>query len=262
VFTPLVDPPDDLDHADALWICVRGSEVLVLHDEGLPVELEAAAECTVFLGTLAGRPVWAAGLPAALAPPGIRDLRALYSDVDEAMWALAGRAVQLVAWDRDHQFCGRCGGPTSAVPGERARRCGPCRHLVFPRLAPAIITLIHRGDECLLARNVRFPGAMFSTLAGFVEPGETIEEAVRREVQEEVGVVVGNLRYHGSQPWPFPHSLMIGFFAEYESGDIVCQASEIADAQWFRRDALPMIPPPMSIARRLIDAFVDGRMPS
>lgn len=256
MFIPHVEPPEATDPASGLWFCVRGSEVLVLEEGGLPVELEAGSDCTVFLGVLDDRPVWAAGLTGDLAPPGLMDLRALYGSVDEALWVLAGRAVQLVAWDRDHQFCGRCGGPTRAVAGERARRCAPCRHLMFPRLAPAVITVVEKGDTCLLARNARFPGAMFSALAGFVEPGETLEQAVVREVAEEVGINVHNLRYFASQPWPFPNSLMIGFFCEWESGDIRVDQTEIAEAAWFHADALPMIPPAMSIARRLIDDWV------
>jgi NAD+ diphosphatase len=128
--------------------------------------------------------------------------------------------------------------------------------MAFPRLAPAIITLITRGDEALLARGVQFPVPMYSCLAGFVEPGESLEQAVTREVREEVGIEVGQVTYRGSQPWPFPHSLMLGFRAVYESGEIVCDPAEIVDANWYRRDALPMIPPGMSIARKLIDGWL------
>ncbi|MBW8827347.1 MAG: NAD(+) diphosphatase [Acidobacteria bacterium] len=170
---------------------------------------------------------------------------------------MAGRAVQLVEWTRTHRFCGRCGTPTDEAPGERARRCPSCGLQAFPRLAPAIITLVERADgRALLARNARFPTAMYSCVAGFVEPGETLEEAVRREVFEEVGVRVGDMRYRRSQPWPFPHSLMLGFHADYESGDIACDGIEIADADWFAPDDLPDIPGPISIARWLIDDWL------
>ena len=141
-------------------------------------------------------------------------------------------------------------------------KCPSCGLLAFPRLAPAMITLVTRGagveQEALLARGVQFRVPMYSCLAGFVEPGETLEGAVIREVREEVGVEVSNVRYWGSQPWPFPHSLMLGFHADFVSGDIVCDPTEIIDAQWYRRDALPAIPPGISIARKLIDAWLIG----
>jgi NAD+ diphosphatase len=135
-------------------------------------------------------------------------------------------------------------------------KCPACALLAFPRVAPAMITLVTRGDEALLAQGVAFRGPMYSCLAGFVEPGESLEGAVVREVREEVGVEIGNVRYRGSQPWPFPHSLMVGFRADWVSGDIVCDPSEILDAKWFTRDAMPNIPPRISIARRLIDAWI------
>ena len=141
-------------------------------------------------------------------------------------------------------------------------RCTECGLLAFPRLAPAMITLVTRGDgddeEALLARGVQWTTPMFSCLAGFVEPGESLESAVVREVLEEVNITARNPRYFGSQPWPFPHSLMIGFRAEYESGEIVCDPSEIAEAAWFRRDEIPMVPPSISIARKLIDDWLAG----
>jgi NAD+ diphosphatase len=142
--------------------------------------------------------------------------------------------------------------------GERARRCPACGLLAFPRLAPAIITLIERDDgRALLARGRTFPIPMYSCLAGFVEPGETLEEAVHREVREEVGVEIDDVRYWASQPWPFPHSLMLGFNAAWAGGDIVIDPTEIVDANWFAADDLPAIPPGISIARRLIDDWVE-----
>lgn len=192
------------------------------------------------------------------------DLRSLFGRVDTTQWAVAGRAVQLVEWSRTHRFCGRCATPTEPAPNERALRCPACGLLAFPRLAPAIITLVTRGEgestEALLARGANFPVPMYSCLAGFVEPGETLEQAVAREVEEEVGVVVDRIEYVASQPWPFPHSLMLGFRARWVGGDIVCDPSEILDANWYRRDDLPMIPPAISIARRLIDDWVAGRI--
>lgn len=212
----------------------------------------------LFVGTVGGRQCWAvdvAGEPAGEAR--FVDLMKLFPDLDEAAWAAAGRAVQLVEWARNHRFCGHCGTPTEDSEHERARRCPSCGLLAFPRLAPAVITLVERADgRALLARNARWPTEMYSCLAGFVEPGESVEDALRREVLEEVGVRVGTLRYFSSQPWPFPHSLMLGFHAEYAGGEIACDGDEIADASWYAWDDLPSIPGPVSIARKLIDDWV------
>lgn len=172
--------------------------------------------------------------------------------VDERLFALAGRASQLLDWERDHQYCGRCGSAMELDVQERAMRCIPCRQINYPRIAPCVITLVTRGEEMLLARNANFPAPMYSTLAGFIEAGETAEETLIREVKEEVGVDVGNLRYFQSQSWPFPNQLMLGFFAQYEGGEIVCDEVEIADAQWFHPSELPMIPPESSISGQLI----------
>ncbi len=205
----------------------------------------------------------AAALPAGVAPPAgtqWRGLRQLYGLLDDELLGIAGRAVQIVDWDRDHRFCGRCGSPTERRRTERARECPRCHQLFFPRLAPAVIVLVHRGEEFLLARNHRFPPGRYSLLAGFVEPGESVEEAVHREVREEVGLRLADLRYWGSQPWPFPHSLMLGFTAAYAGGQLGLADGELADARWFSRDRarLPELPDSMSISRRLIEHFLSG----
>ena len=256
-FVSLLEPPSDHDGPHT-WVCLRGGEVWVGDPAAHGLELGELQ----FLGLLDGVAWWVGELDEASAVEGLRfaPLRELLGPLDEASWAMAGRGVQLADWVRTHRFCGRCGTPTEAAPGERARRCPACRLQVFPRLAPVVITLITRGDETLLARGVNFPGHMFSCVAGFVEPGETLEAAVRREAREEVGVQLGRISYRSSQPWPFPHSLMIGFQAEWAGGDIVCQASEIAEAHWYRWDELPAIPGPISIARQMIDAWVGGHV--
>jgi NAD+ diphosphatase len=174
----------------------------------------------------------------------------------ETLFAVAGRAIQIIAWDRDHQFCSRCGAKTAAMAMERAKQCPECKLVTYPRLSPAIIVRVRRGDEMLLARNANWPQGRYSILAGFVEPGETLEETVEREVMEEVGLRVKNIKYFASQPWPFPNSLMLGFTADYDSGEITFNDQEIATADWFRADNLPQIPPPGSISRVLIDDFV------
>ena len=226
--------------------------------------LGAAAQRTLYLGRLAGRQCWAAEVPAgAETPAGMSwaGLRALYSVLDDAHFALAGRALQLVAWDRTHQFCGRCGSATQPKGEERARVCPACKLTAYPRLAPAVMALVHRENggkkELLLARSPHFPPGMYSALAGFVEPGESLEQCLAREVHEEVGVRVSNIRYFASQPWPFPHSLMIAFVCDWESGEIRPQEGEIEAANWFEVLQLPKLPSKISIARKLIDAVVE-----
>jgi NAD+ diphosphatase len=200
-----------------------------------------------------------APLPEGMIAEGLREL---YPRLGELLWGVAGRAVQILAWDRTHRFCGQCGTPTENARHERSKRCPSCGLVAYPRLSPAIIIAVVRrteaGNRLLLARNHRFPPGRYSVVAGYVEPGESLEECAYREVHEEVGIRIKNLRYFGSQPWPFPNSLMIGFTADYDGGEIRLEESEIADAGWFAADELPGLPPKMTIARRLIDWFVAG----
>jgi NAD+ diphosphatase len=195
------------------------------------------------------------------APDGMAylNLRQLFGLLDDDCFWLAGRAVQIMDWDRTHQYCGRCGSRTENQAHERAKICLHCQHTSYPRLSPAMIVRVTRpgksGSEILLARAHHFPPGRYSVLAGFVEPGESLEDCVKREVCEEVGITVKNIRYFGSQPWPFPNSLMIAFTAEYESGRIRLEEAEMADAGWYAPDNLPKIPPRLSIARRLIDDY-------
>jgi NAD+ diphosphatase len=261
---PLLDLPDDW--SGAVTVLVRQGQVVVLDEHPDDIAPEAPRHV---LGVLDGAGCWAvdgedldgSGGFDGVDLSGLLPLMGLHGRVDDVRWTLAGRAVQMVEWDRTHRFCGRCATPTEPAPGERARRCPACGLLAFPRLAPAVITMIERDDGCaLLARGAAFPIPMYSCIAGFVEPGEDLESAVRREVFEEVGVRLGEVRYVQSQPWPFPHSLMIGFEAQWESGDIRIDEHEILDAAWFRPDDLPTIPPGLSIARSLIDAWLERRL--
>jgi NAD+ diphosphatase len=250
----LLQPPDDHDTGAARWYWVRGSDVVIVDEP----PLEAAVHH--FLGLFDGAPCWAAdvdGSAHATDDVGFLNLMALAARLDEAEWAVAGRAVQLAEWDRTHRYCGRCATATEPAAGERARRCPACGLLAFPRLAPAVIVLVEKDGDALLARNRSFPIPMYSTIAGFVEPGETLEAAVAREVYEETAITVGDVRYMSSQPWPFPHSLMIGFTAQWLDGEISPDGVEIIDAGWYSPDDLPPIPPPLSIARRLIDGWLD-----
>lgn len=247
--------------AHGAWFIVRESRILVAEgDARLPASLELVGETlrVQYLGRLGDEHCFSAEVDRAMeAPSGWRwsDLRSLYGRMDDARYALAGRAVQLIDWDRTHAYCGVCGTPTRPRASERSRECPACGHSSYPRLAPAVMALVRRlPDRILLARSPRFPAGMYSALAGFTEPGETLEQCLHREVLEEVGIRVKNLRYFASQPWPFPHSLMIAFVCDFESGELTPDATEIEAAEWFRITSLPALPNPISIARRLIDA--------
>jgi len=214
-----------------------------------------------FLGTLDGEPCFSAEVAHDTEPPRgaqFRDLRQLYGRLRDTLHAVAGRAVQIMEWDRTHQFCGACASPTRVHAVMRSRVCTnpDCKLEQYPRLSPAIIVSVERGDEILLARSPHFPPGIFSALAGFVDPGESAEDAVHREVFEEVGVRVKNVRYFSSQPWPFPNSLMLGYQADYESGELMLDPTEIEEAGFFRVDALPpMFPGRISISQWLIHDF-------
>lgn len=196
----------------------------------------------------------AEGLPPELRSAGLRQWFGL---MPETELAIAMRAVQILEWDRTHRYCGACGQPTVRMTGERARRCEACQLSTYPRISPAMMVLVTRGRQLLLARGHHFPPGRFSALAGFLEAGETIEQAIRREVLEEVGIEVDQFRYFASQSWPFPNSLMIAFRAEWLSGEIRVDPVELAEAHWFDPEDLPQLPPHLSIARALIDATVN-----
>jgi len=260
--------PEKLDQP-ALWFVYMGNHLLVSHStHGVeaPVirdlnELGLTELRSQYLGNLSGRHCFAAEVEDATpAPAGMQwsGLRALFGALDDTVFALAGRAFQIVDWDRSHQFCGRCGTATVLKEGERSRVCPSCAQLHYPRIAPAIMVLVRRGPEILLARSPHFPPGMFSALAGFTEPGETLEQTIVREVREEVSIEISNIRYFASQPWPFPHSLMIAFHADYVEGEIIPDPVEIEAADWFSLDRLPeKLPSTISISRRLIDATLN-----
>lgn len=233
---------------------------LVLAADALPslaaLGPEASLEGAICVGEWGGgRTCYALALRDPEPPQGLRSigLRAVYAELGPAAFAIASRAAQLLTWDREHRFCGACGTPTRRAANEPARVCPTCALQAYPRIAPAIMVLVHRGRDVLLARNRRNTTGAFSALAGFVEAGETLEETIVREVREEVGVEIGDIRYFGSQSWPFPHSLMIAFTAAYAGGEIVPDGIEIEEARFFDVDALPKLPPAgLSIASRLI----------
>lgn len=214
------------------------------------------------IGSLDGRPCYAAAVGSGAQPAQgfeFKPLRSLFSQLQEDLIWVAGRANQLVYWQQTHRYCGTCGHPSEDKIDEGAKVCPRCGLVNYPRLSPAVIVAVVNGDKILLARNKRFQIPMFSVLAGFVEPSETLEQCLQREVREEVGVEVKNIRYFGSQPWPFPNSLMIAFTADYAGGEIAVDNTEIMEAAWFSRDKMPRVPPKLSIAGQLIDWFVHER---
>ncbi len=214
----------------------------------------------IYLGSLNGIHCYAAEVEGSIGPPkgmSFHGLRGLHGHVDEALFRVAFKAIHTIEWDRADQYCNRCGSKNQPKVGERAKECPRCGFVSFPRISPAIIVLVERDGKALLARSGRFKEGLFSTVAGFVEPGESLEDAVHREVKEETGIDVKNIRYFGSQPWPFPDSLMVGFTAEYAGGEIKIDDNEILDARWFPADRMPEIPGKISIARALIDHFLE-----
>jgi NAD+ diphosphatase len=242
-----------------LYVTIDQDLCVIREGTGARIPTGKVTDSAIFLGTLDGTPCFARPLGAgepALDDTEVVPIRQLFGVLNDEDFAIAGRALGLAAWDRDHSFCGRCGAPTERSSTERVRTCTACRHHAYPRLSPAVIVLVERDGRALLARNARFALPFFSTLAGFVEVGETLEHAVAREIHEEAGIEIQAIRYFGSQPWPFTGSLMVGFTAQWASGEIVADPSEIAEAGWFTPDRLPAIPPKLSIARELIDDFV------
>jgi NAD+ diphosphatase len=254
--------------ASELWFAFRGDRMLVRNGEGSgrPAGNPAALGLGVLfeeeIGVLDGRRCFAAEVEGE-EPAGFsfQDLRSLFGVLDETFFMMAGRAIQIITWNAMHHFCGRCGTRTDRELETEgfSRICPKCGALYFPRLNPAAIVLVHRADQVLLARAPQFPKGMYSTLAGFVEPGETVEQTVAREVREEVGVEVKNITYFGSQPWPFPNSLMVAFTAEWATGELRIEPPEVEDADWYTADYLPRLPPKISIARAMIDDFIKRR---
>ena len=264
-------PPAEPASGPAFWLPFHNGELLVRRGEGgvVPVHGEATAlealqpGTPLYLGMVDGTPC----LACEVSPEAVPDdwsalgLRALFGRLDDPFYGLAGYATQLLAWQRTSRYCPACGQLTAPVPGEWGRRCPACGYTRYPPVSPAVLILIHDGDKVLLGHQPGW-GRRYSILAGFVEPGESLEECVRREVFEEVKLEVANLTYRGSQPWPFPHQLMCGFTARYASGEIRFNPRELDDAAWFHVDALPELPAPLSLSRQLLDAWAASRRAS
>jgi len=251
----------------AWWYVFRDDQLLIFYDKKkakIPCvrdlsSLKLNPVRTQYLGQLDGKPCYTAELDSRTSVPdgmALFGLRELFGHIDDELFWISSRAVQIKNWDKNHQYCGRCGAKTATAPDERAKMCPECGLKYFPRISPAVITAVLQRDKILLARARRFPVKLYSVIAGFVEPGETLEQCVEREIMEEVGIRVKNIRYFGSQPWPFPDSLMIAFTAEHARGEITVDNKEIIEAGWYTAASLPNIPGKISIARRLIDWFV------
>jgi NAD+ diphosphatase len=288
-FMPLVRPPEKDDSSDSLCFAFKNRELLLIGEEGnyrLPLikemeKLDFSRIRTQYLGELVETSCYSMELDGSkisdksvLSDPfkhpsdaaavcdfsentcfvGLRELNGILGD---SLAALAGKAVHIMEWDKNTVYCGRCGTETSLKENERAKQCPECGFTSFPKISPAIIVLIEKGDKLLLARSPHFPQGRYSIIAGFVEPGESIEQAVVREVMEEVGINIKNINYFGSQPWPFPDSLMIGFTAEHAEGDIKVDGVEIEDAGWYTKDEIPNIPGTDSISGQLIRYFIE-----
>jgi NAD+ diphosphatase len=273
LFIPAVVAPAEKQHEQAWWFVFRGQKMLIYKKKPavtipLSVTLEALGLCPLcerYLGTLKGTRCFAAYLPDETEPPANMDffgLRGLFEELNENFYSVAVKALSITNWDSTHQFCSQCGSRAEKRNDILARQCPTCGLTMFPRISPAVIVLVERGEKVLLARASRFKEELYSVIAGFVEPGEALEETVRREIKEETGIEIKNIRYFGSQPWPFPDSLMIGFTARYAGGEIKVDGEEIVEAKWFTADQLPNIPGKISIARSLIDWFVEKHLKS
>lgn len=258
-------PPEE-----AWFFLFSGNHILVTREEENKVSIPflaydqvetAGCDELCFLGTFNDKACYCARIPDRPLEGPLRpvNFRGISGKLDAEMFWTAGYARQIHDWNMNFKFCGRCGVLTQKARQEHMRKCPECSLVSYPRISPAILVAVIKEDQILLARGVDFPDKkMFSVLAGFVNPGETLEECVAREIFEETQIRVKEIRYFGSQPWPFPDSLMIGFTAEYDSGEIRIDETEIAEAGWFYADTLPLLPGKMSLSRELIDWFIQA----
>jgi len=271
-FVPSLVLPQSYD-GEIMWFAFHGHD-LVVREPGdgsfveVPIlrnlsELGLDPVRTQVLGHFDGRPVCSAEIaPAAELPPGYvaYSLRRLFGRMDQAFFDVAGTAYQVQYWDKSHLLCSACGGELEYRAGSRCKQCPTCKTEYFPKVSPAMIVLVEDGDTILMGRHPRLPPGMYALIAGFLEPGETLEACVAREVREETGIEVDDIRYFASQPWPFPHQIMIAFFARKCGGELRVDREELEDARFFHRNDLPMLPPPVSIARKIIDAWIERKV--
>lgn len=266
-FTGAVEMPQKITEK-AYWFTFNKNEVAVKFENGkteIPLvenftKTESLMIRTLYLGRLDGIDCFASEIKNKEELYGkfeFKPMRSLLGNIEDELFYIVGRAYQIISWDANHCYCGRCGSKMEARKNERVKVCPDCGNTNYPRISPAVIVSVVRDGKILLANANRFNSKMFSVLAGFVEAGETFEDCVKREIKEEVNITVKNIKYFGSQPWPFPDSLMVAFKAEWESGELAPDGEEILSANWFTADELPLIPGKWSIARKLIDSFVE-----
>lgn len=263
--------PSEKNNEPAFWFIICDNKMLIKKEKGyasipLFVSINEAGLCPLrqfYLGRYMGKRCYAAEVDKSSINNDNMELHGIwgmFNYLNEELFKLTLKAYHIIDWDRNYQFCVRCGSKTENKHDEHAKVCTVCGYVSFLRISPAVIVLVSKGSSILLARSPRFKDEMYSVLAGFVEPGETLEDAVKREIREEVGIDVKDISYFGSQPWPFPDSLMIGFTASYAGGDIIVDKSEIVDANWYDCNNLPSIPGKISIARKMIDWFIKNRV--
>lgn len=251
-FTNSLHPPKT---NEGLWFIFSKDSLLISENQKLPSYPDFALKRKLYLGTLRDTHLFAGEIEEENKIPSgwqLEYLKSLYSILNEETFAIAGRALQLIYWDRNTQFCGHCGAPTFHLENERCRMCKSCKELFYPKIAPVVLVLIKKDERVLLARSPSFPGRSYSVIAGFVDPGETLEQCIEREVYEEVGIKVKNIQYFQSQPWPFSNSLIIGFTCDWLEGEIQIAPLEIETADWFDALSLPELPPKLSLAYILI----------
>ena len=258
-FTPEITPPRPIADTDYVFL-FRDRELLIHETEsgyqGFRMdEIQGNARDLHFIGTLGDRPCFAGTAENNAGIPDWKTLRSVYLSCPDSLRAVLATAVQIADWDKNHHYCGKCGNATRVKTGERCRECTSCGHTAYPRISPAIIVGIIKNGTILLANNRRHADPMYSIIAGFVEPGENLENAVHREIAEETSLTVDTVRYFGSQSWPFPNALMVGFTASYVAGEITLN-EELASAGWFSPADLPRIPPHGTISRKIIDWFI------
>ncbi|MCU0848016.1 MAG: NAD(+) diphosphatase [Spirochaetes bacterium] len=266
-FIPGIKRPKDAVGSELFFIFRERELMLVPDREGLSVPAGIDG-CTgvdpaslVYFGSADGVHCYTGEStgPAAARPGAVfMDVRSAYGVIGENMFALAGRALHINDWNVGSVFCSRCGTRLGDREDERSRACGNCGSSYYPRISPAVMVAVTRGDTILLARGARFPAGRYGLVAGFVEPGESLEECAAREVMEETGISISGIRYYASRPWPFTGSLMVGFTADYAGGEIRVDGDEITEAGWFGASGLPDLPAVFSLARTMIDCFAEN----